>query len=188
MAIPSLPEPPRTAIVDKEGMLTLQGRRWFDLLYKKLGQAGKIPTESVDPSVSINSSNDAVVDWVDVDASTGKLRVYGPGGVGTTWNRYEGTKVGFLTRGPLAAIEFTGKAYNVFYFVTYDPATATYSVTTDFRDTLKDGLYWVGSALASVSQGGGGSTSGGGGTSDSGTGGIGDYIPGFKLSGFGRMA
>ena len=71
MPIPSLPEPPRTAIVDKEGMLTLQGRRWFDLLYQKLGQAGKIPTESVDPSVSINSSNDAVADWVDVDASSG---------------------------------------------------------------------------------------------------------------------
>jgi hypothetical protein len=176
------------AIVDQEGVLTLQGRNWLDLLWRKLGQAGQIPTESVDPSISVNSSNDAIVDWLDVDAGGGKVRIYGPGGVGTTWSRFEGTKTGFLTRGPFASKEFTGKAYNALYFVTYDPATAIYAITTDFKDTLKDGVYWVGSAKANASFGGSGATSGGGGTSDSGTGGTGVPAVGEKYSGFGRFA
>lgn len=187
MALPRLPELPRTPFVDEEGMLTFQGRNWLDLLYRKLGQAGQIPTESVVPAVSVNSSNDAVVDWVDVDAAAGKVRVFGPGGVGTVWSRYEGTKVGFLTRGPFLATEFIGQAYNLLYFVTFDPATSLYAITTDFRNTLKDDVFWVGSAQANASFGGAGATTGGGGTSSSGTGGTGIPALGEKWSGFGRF-
>ena len=185
--LPRLPEPPRGAIVDREGRLTLQGRQWFGLLYFKLGQAGQIPTESVDPNLGVNSSNDATVDWQDVDASAGKVRVYGPGGVGSTWSRYVGSKTGFRTLGPFAATEITGKAYNALYYVTYDPATGTFVCSTDFRDTLKDGLYWVGGAQANASQGGVGATSGGGGTATSGTGGVGEIEPGERMPGLGRM-
>ncbi len=163
MAIPKLPEPPRHAIVDAQGRLTEQGRRWFDTLYIKTGGAGPVPSESIAPKAVINATNDAKVDWVDVNASAGLVRVYGPSGVGTTWKRYEGTSTGYRELGPFLAASFS-KAYGAIYYVAYDPATSTYVVSNDFRDTLKDGLYQVGTVRANASFGGSGATAGGGGS------------------------
>lgn len=175
-----LPEPPRHRIVNEDGVLTEQARRWFDTLYKKMGGPGEIPSESLSSKAILNISNNAVVDWQDVNASSGLLRVYGPGGVGSGWNRFEGTADGFRTLGPFAAATFS-KPYNARYYVSYDPMTTLYLVTTDYRETLRDGLFWAGQAKASISFGGGGSTTGGGGAADGGQGGSSDDGDGFGV-------
>lgn len=179
--IAKLPEPPRFALVDEQGVLTEQGRRWFDTFYKKIGGAGEIPSESLSAKSVVNISNDAMVDWVDVNAASGTVRVYGPGGVGSSWNRFEGTATGFRTVGPFLATTITGKAYNQRYYVAYDPMTSLYLCATDYRETLRDGLFFVGRVKASASFGGGGSQSGGGGSADGGVGGSGDEGDGFGV-------
>lgn len=163
MALKKLPAPPRFPIVDDQGKLTAEGRRWFDVLYEKLGQSGGIPSESLSPKSVINASNNAKVDWLDVNAAAGLVRVYGPSGVASGWNRFEGTDTGFRTLGPFSAASFS-KAYGMIYYVAYDPATSTYIVTNDFRETLRDGLYFVGIVRANASFGGSGATAGGGGS------------------------
>lgn len=173
MALKPLAEPPRFAIVDSNGILTEQGRRYFDTLWKKLGSAGQIPTESVDSSVVFNASNDAVVTWQDVDASAGKVVV------ANGWHRYEGdnSTLGYRTLGPFAGVEFS-KPYNAIYYVSYDPRTGQYTCSTDYRSTLKNGLYFVGACQANNAFSGTGATAGGGGTATSGTGGTGNIATG----------
>lgn len=180
MPLVKLPEPPRHAIVDPEGVLTAEGRRWIETLYRKLGGAGEVPSESLSSKAIVNVSNNAMVDWQDVDASAGLIRVYGPGGVGTSWSRFEGTADGFRTVGPFLATSFS-KPYNARYYVTYDPKTTIYTCTTDYRETLRDGLFFVGQAKANASFGGAGATSGGGGSADGGQGGSSDDGNGFGL-------
>ena len=184
MALTKLPEPPRHAIVDSKGVLTPDGRRWFDTLYTKMGKAGGIPAESLASKAVLNASNDAKVDWQDVDANGGLVRVAGPGG--GPWHRFEGTETTFRTLGPFAAVSFQ-QPYGKIYYVAYDPNTTQYICTIDFRETLRDGLYWVGSTRANSALAGAGATSGGGGSAQGGVGGnADDPTIGFK-SGLGVL-
>ena len=158
MPLPGLPDPPRAAIVDKEGVLTLEGRRWFDLLWRKTGQAQGIPSISQVPNAQLNSTNFCTVDSIDAGGDA-TIRVYGVGGVGTTWTR----KVGTTTQGPFPSGSFTGKAYSTVFYVAYNPTTQVYVVSENFPDILADGLIWAGQ-VTTVDSGGGGGSSGGGGS------------------------
>lgn len=186
MPLPPLGPPPRGSLDSAEG------RRWLDLLYRKVGSYGQIPTESVSPAVAFNNANNARVRWFDVNAAGGRVQVDGPTD-GASWSRYEGddSALGYRTIGPFPATQFTGKAYNLYYYVTYDPKTALYACVTDFRLTLKEGLYTVGSCNANASFGGAGATTGGGGSATAGdggsVGGSGEAAPGIRVGGYGRL-
>ena len=173
-----LPQPPKDVVVDATGRLTPQFHRWLEQFFQKVGGSGPIPTESISPKAVLNATNDAKVDWVDTNASVGLVRAYGPGGVGSDWNRYEGTVDGYQTIGPFPASSFV-RPYGFIYYVAYDPATGTFLCTTDFRETLKEGLYSVGTTRANASFGGSGATAGGGGTANppaGGTSGVGGSV------------
>lgn len=191
MPLPPLPKPPEEPITDADGKLTKEGRSYFDRMWRKLGREGEIPAESIQSNVIRNQSNNAKVEWADVDAAAGKVKVHGPGGDSVAWERYEGTDSGFRTLGPYAAQEFTGKAYNATYYVAYNPGTATvpaaYVVTTDYRQTLRNGYIWVGTCVANASFGGAGAVSGGGGSGAGGSGGAGSTGGGGTGGGFGML-
>ena len=175
MVLPALAQPPpRTAIVDKEGRLTPEGMRWFDLLWRKTGQAsdtaplnitgnseninGLLSSLNQVANAQLNSTNFCTVDSIDA-GSDATIRVYGVGGVGTSWTR----KVGNTTQGPFPSGTFPGKAYTTDFYVAFNPTTLVYVVSENYPDILADGLVWVGK-VTTVDSGGGGGSSGGGGS------------------------
>lgn len=113
----------------------------------------------------VNTTNFCTVDSVDngVDAT---IRVYGSGGVGTTWTR----QVGNVTLGPYPSLSQAGNDYDSDYFVMFNPDSSQFVVTKSFVEILPDGYIWCGQPHT-VQSGGGGGTSGGGGD-DGGGGGV----------------
>lgn len=119
-----------------------------------------------------NTSNNAIVSWADVNAGAGSVHVDGPGGAGSSWNRFANDANSNLqTLGPYPSTVFTGLAYAQTYYVAYNPATGGYLCTTNYKQTLLDGFFWVGQAIANNAFGGGGAQPGGGGEGQGGTGG-----------------
>lgn len=114
-----------------------------------VNQANNCPT---------NVTNFCTVDSIDNGVSA-TVRVYGIGGVGTTWTRLVGT----LSEGPYPALSQAGLSYATVYYVMFDPVAVTFSVTTSFANSLDDKFIFCGK-LTTVSSGGGGGTSGGGGS------------------------
>lgn len=132
--------------------------------------ANRLPSVHAAANLIFNSSNNATADSIDVDAGTCKIRVYGPGGAGTDWNRFESG----VTLGPFPATEITGLAYATTYYIAFDPETNAYIYSSDFKLIgVPDGYYWVAEVLPNASFGGAGATTGGGGTGPGGSGGAG---------------
>lgn len=176
MALRSLSPPPvKINIVLPNGQLHPTWGEWLDLIWRKTGKAsdtapinvagdagnitGVLSSAHAAPNLGFNSTNDATADSVDVDAGSCKIRVYGPGGVGTDWRRYESGR----TLGPFPATEILGLAYATTYYVAYNPNSSSYVYSASYKDVVSDELYWVAEVLPNASFGGAGATSGGGG-------------------------
>lgn len=89
-------------------------------------------------NATANTTNTATLDSVDAGSSA-TARIYGPGGVGTSYSRNTG--FGALTR-PGGSV--TGLAYLTVYYIIYEVATQSYAATTSYSDSLPDGYEWVG--------------------------------------------
>jgi hypothetical protein len=119
-------------------------------------------SEGVAPNIPTNRRNNATVDSVDQGGGTGvTIRVYGPGGIGTTWK----TAAGF---GDVIYpyLTLSNKAYSTTYFVCYDGNQLVASLVS--FDVLPDGYTWCGQLTTVAGGGAGGSTGGGGPTGGAG--------------------
>lgn len=99
----------------------------------------------IPPNASANTTNTATVDSVD-GGSSAIVRIYGPGGVGTAYNRLTG--FGSLAR-PNGTI--TGLAYTTLYVILWT-GTSFVAVTT-YPATLPDGYEFVGSLTTTAPTG-----------------------------------
>jgi hypothetical protein len=109
------------------------------------------------PNSPNNTTNFATVDSIDAGANA-SIRVYGTGGVGTTWTR----QTGYGTE-TYPAATLTGFNYTTLYFVLYNKLTGTYSVVTSLPQAMADNFVWAGK-VTTVAAGGAGGTIGGGGS------------------------
>ena len=105
-----------------------------------LFSSSQIPT-----NVPANQTNDCVVDSIPV-SGTATIRIYGAGGVGTSYTR----KLGFgnVTR-PAGSI--TGLAFSTQYYLIYH--AGAYAASTTYSDTLPDGYEWVATIITCPSTG-----------------------------------
>jgi hypothetical protein len=171
---------PRGAVVDpKTGQFTPLAQRFFLDLYRKLGSAtnnapinslnitqllnlasqvtSQLASANIVGNAQLNTTNFCTVDSIDNGVNT-TIRVYGSGGVGSTWTR----KVGTVISGPFPALSQAGSAYSSDVYVMFNPVGSVFVVTTLFADTTPDGYFWCGKTHT-VAAGGAGGTSGGGG-------------------------
>lgn len=126
----------------------------------KVGVVGQVGSAKIVQNVMYNYSNNATVDSID-NGTNATIRVYGPGGVGTSWHQFIGAVIG----PEIPAFAGTA-AYSTDYYVYYD---GSYHITTAGADTLPDGILFSG-ALHTVAAGGAGGTGGGGGAGGGGGG------------------
>ena len=122
--------------------------------------SGFLRSTSAAPNMAVNSTNNATVNSIDAGSSA-TIRVYGPGGPGTSWIRFDGQ--GGQTTIPSGTL--TGRAYATTYWVVYatDTGYATYTLS-QFNSVLTDQVLWAGKMTTVSAGGGGGSAGGGGGT------------------------
>ena len=156
MPLPPLNPPPHTGkpIFD----------RWALELWRKVGEAAAMPSESIAANVVKNQTNDGMADSIDAGSSA-TVRVYGPGGVGSNWSRYRNAAL-VKTH---AAVTFTGKAYATRFYIGYDTRLNTWTISTAFKDVTADNMIVF--SVKTVDAGGGGGVSGGGGAAVGQTGG-----------------
>lgn len=126
-------------------------------------------TTLASPNETTNTGNFATVDSIDA-GTTATVRIYGTGGVGTSWTRATGN--GFSPVFPAGQI--LGLAYSTPYFIFWNaqlPSSpgGAYVAVTSFAAGLNDNWNFAG-LVTTVAHGGGGGTSGGGGTGGSGGG------------------
>lgn len=100
---------------------------------------------AIPPNVPVNTTNTATVDSVDGGSSV-VVRIYGPGGVGTSYSRLTG--YGSLSR-PNGTI--TGLAYTTSYAILW--TGSTYIAVTVYPNTLPDGYEFVGSITTTAPTG-----------------------------------
>lgn len=117
----------------------------------------------------LNATNFATVDSVDAGTSA-TARIYGNGGVGTTWNEVLSDLTGFGTQNvPFPAGQVAGLAYATLYYVMWNGTS--YVALTSLPATLPDKYVFVGQVTTVAAGGGGGTSGGGGGTGGGGGGG-----------------
>jgi hypothetical protein len=109
--------------------------------------SGLVGSTKTYPGIQLNSTNFATVDSIDA-GSNATIRIYGSGGVGTSWTR----QVGSTTEGPFPSGNITGLSYNTKYNIMYD-GTQFFAFTA-FPSTLPDNLKFVGSLTTVPSSGG----------------------------------
>lgn len=115
------------------------------------------------PNDPTNTTNFATVDSIDAGSSA-TVRVYGTGGVGTSWTRRNGYG------GPdpvFPAGTITGLAYTTTYYIAWNGSA--YVAFTSFPNIMPDNYVWAGKVVT-VASGGGGGTGGGGGSGGGGGG------------------
>ena len=93
---------------------------------------------SMPTNTPANTTNTAMVDSIDAGSNV-LVRIYGPGGVGTSYSRITG--FGSLAR-PNGTI--LGLAYTTAYSVLWTGSTGTYIAVTNYPATLPDGYELVG--------------------------------------------
>lgn len=132
-----------------------------------------ITTGSLNPNSPANTSNTASLDSI-VESGNATMRIYGPGGDGSSWTRYVGA-TGVLE----PAAHITGLAFNTTFYVVLDVQTNTYLALTNYLDSLADAYYYIGtrSSCSSSYTGTGTGTGGSGGGSGGGAGGGGGRNP-----------
>lgn len=107
-----------------------------------------------------NTTNFATVDSVDIGGGAGTtVRIYGTGGVGSSWTR----KTGYGATLTFAGGQITPLLYTTQYRVYWDSVGLQYVAFTTVPPTLPDQYVWAG-LVTTVASGGGGGTGGGGGS------------------------
>ncbi len=154
--------------------------RWFQELWRKLGESrdtaplsvsgksanitGILASANAAPNLVKNTTNDATADSIDA-GSDATVRVYGPSGVGANWTRYRNS----AAVGTHAAVTFTGKAYSTRYYIGLNTVTASWTISTAFKDVTGDNMVTfsvktpAAGGLGAVGGGGAGGTGGSGG-------------------------
>lgn len=117
------------------------------------------------PNAPFNNTNFATVDSVDAGADA-TIRIYGTGGVGSSWTRTTG-----FGNETYAAGSILHKAYTTKYWVVWDVTNQVYTALTSAPSILPDNFVFAG-VVTTVASGGTGGSAGGGG-STGGTGGSG---------------
>ena len=139
--------------------LTRPMQQWFRELESKtrsdMTPLGIVGSPKLKRNIAANFSNNATVDSIDSGSMIATVRVYGPGGVGTTWHQ----TIGAVTGPEIPALS-AATSYLTFYWVYWDGTS--YHIATTALDTLPDGLTYAGT-LKTVGLGGLGGTTGGGG-------------------------
>src|SRR6266436_558986 len=115
---------------------------------------GQVGSAKIKQNVMSNYSNNATVDSID-NGVNATIRVYGPGGPGTTWHQFIGSGIG-----PEIPAFSGAAAYSTDFNVYYD---GSFHITTAGSDTLPDGIQFSG-GIHTVAAGGGGGIGGGGGS------------------------
>jgi hypothetical protein len=108
-------------------------------------------------NVPTNTSNTATIDSIDGGTSA-LARIYGPGGVGTSYQRLAGFGASSRPNGSIS-----GLLYRTKYVVLYDTGTKSYSAVTTYPATLPDGYEYVGALTTTAA----GAASGSGATATS---------------------
>lgn len=131
--------------------------------------SGFLRSTSGAPNMAVNTSNNCTVDSID-NGTNATIRVYGPGGVGTSWIHYDGQ--GGQTTLPYSTIT---APYNTDMIVLYSTANGlqAFPIATQYTNALQDVLLFSGKLHTVATGGGGGSSGGGGGSSGGGGGGRG---------------
>lgn len=128
--------------------------------------SGFLRSTSGAPNSPTNTVNNATVDSIDSGGGSATIRIYGPGGVGSSWTRFDGqTGQTTVPSGMIPA------NYSTAYIVMYNSTTGYHAFpkATQYTSALPDSLFFVG-VVTTVASGGGGGSSGGGGNNP-GTGG-----------------
>jgi hypothetical protein len=120
---------------------------------------GVVGSNGLPANAPLNSTNNATVDSVDAGSSA-TIRIYGPGGVGSSWTRFTGQGTDTFPAGSI-----TGLAYSTAYYVVW--SGSAYLAFTQQSDAMNDRYVFVGKPTTVGSGGGGGSSGGGGGSSGS---------------------
>jgi hypothetical protein len=123
---------------------------------------GLVGSDDLPLNVPLNSTNNATVDSVDAGSSA-TIRIYGPGGVGSSWMRFSGQGTETYPAGSI-----TGLAYSTPYYIVWNGSA--YLAFTQQSQVMSDSYVFVGRPTT-VASGGGGGTSGGGGNPGGGNGG-----------------
>ena len=123
---------------------------------------GLVGSTNLPLNVPLNSTNNATVDSVD-GGSSATIRIYGPGGVGSSWTRFSGQGTEGFPAGSI-----TGLAYSTSYYVVW--SGSAYLAFAQQSQAVSDSYVFVGRPTT-VASGGGGGNSGGGGSSGGGNGG-----------------
>ncbi len=116
---------------------------------------GLVGSVNLPTNVPLNSTNNATVDSVDAGSSA-TIRIYGPGGVGSSWMRFSGQGTETYPAGTI-----TGLAYSTVYYVVWNGSA--YLAFTEQSQAVNDNYVYVGRPTT-VAQGGSGGSSGGGGS------------------------
>ena len=102
--------------------------------------AGLVSSSATHPNLTLNQSNFAMVDSV-ANGATAKIRIYGSGGVGSSWSRKVGSNSTVIPGGTIL-----GVAYGSNGFIAWDGAK--YQLKSQLPETFPDG--WVPVGAVSV--------------------------------------
>jgi len=114
---------------------------------------GTVGSSALSSNVPLNSTNSATVDSVDAGSSA-TIRVYGPGGTGSAWQRFAGQGTATFPAGSI-----TGLAYSTPYYVVWNGSA--YLAEAQQSSAMNDAYVFVGRPTT-VAAGGSGGASGGG--------------------------
>lgn len=121
--------------------------------------SGFLRSTAAAPNMALNSHNNATVDSIDA-GSDATIRVYGPGGPGNSFVRYDG-QTGQTT---IPAGTLLHQPYATQLWVIYSTANGYQAFTSaQYQSAIIDGALFAG-LVTTVASGGGGGVSGGGST------------------------
>ncbi|HEV7674377.1 MAG TPA: hypothetical protein VGQ12_07595 [Candidatus Angelobacter sp.] len=134
-------------------------------------QSGFMRSPSIAPRSPLNSTNNATVDSV-VDGGTDDIRVYGAGGVGSAFSRFDGQGNAISTAGAI----ILGAAQDTDYAVVWSTVNLmqAFPTATQYLKTIADALFYIATTHTVKADGtggipGGGGTTAGGGAPGSGS-------------------
>ena len=151
---------------------------WVEVDSETVSSSGTIiSTGSLNPNSPANTYNNAKIDSL-VEGGAATIRIYGPGGDGSSWSRYAGA-VAIVE----PAAHITGLTFSTVYYVVYNVPQNTFLPLTAYTASLDDDFYYIGTyttcadTYTGTGGGGGGGTGGGGTGGDGGSGGGGGRNP-----------
>lgn len=111
---------------------------------EKVGVIGQLPSSKMHSNTALNTTNNATVDSIDAGASA-TVRVYGTGGVGSSWISYKGAEQTIMNPGTIS-----GLAYSTVFYVYWDGNA--YQASTTAFGSLLDGYTFAG-VVTTISSG-----------------------------------